>query len=734
MELRGTVREIIYENEDTGYVVAKLKTENETVTFTGNIPYVFEGQLLMLMGEMVLHPTFGTQMKVSYAEEIMPDSIEGIEKYLSSGVISGIGPVTAKRIIKKFGKEVFNIMDNDIERLLEVEGIGTKKLNIIIASYNKTREVRNIMVFLQSYGVTPSQCLKIYYRYGHDSIRVVSENPYILSEQIPTFGFKTADRIAERLGIDRNSPFRIESGIKYVMGSYSSSGHTCMDLDTLINDTSELLEVESHEILNSVKTLIIDEKLVSEFIDDKQFIFTPLYHSCESAIAKNMLNLKSCNFRKIKRDVEAFIESYEEKNGIRLHEKQKDAIMSVKDEGVLVITGGPGTGKTTIIKCILELLKSEGLKVLMGAPTGRAAKRMKETTGEEAKTIHRMLDLPVTDDMDEENDSEQALDCDCVIVDEASMIDVILMNSLMKSLKGGTRLILVGDVDQLPSVGPGKVLSDIIESESVRTVRLEMIFRQGKESMITLNAHRINNGEMPVFNTKDSDFFIISNNDRLKCRDEIVELVKKRLPSFQELDPVKDIQVLSPMRKGELGINELNELLSEALNSERKSSRKLKGFSLGDKVMQTRNNYQLKSRDTLIKEDDTYEEETGVFNGDIGFVCAIDNEEEKLTVLYDDRFVDYTPVDMEDLELAYAITVHKSQGSEFKAVVIPLYMGPPLLMNRNLLYTGVTRGKKLVVLIGDTRALSYMIRNNRSFKRNTSLGIRLKRLTGDSEV
>ena len=728
MEFKGSVKDIIFQNDESGYVVGRLKTDDDLITFVGTIPFVFTGQLLKLTGSMIKHQTFGEQLKVEAAEEMLPESPGGMEKYLSSGVISGIGPVTAKRIIKAFGSQTFEVMDNQIDRLQEVEGIGVKKLAIIKDSYLKSREVRNIMVFLQSYGVTASQCMKIYYRYGQNSIALVSENPYILSEEIPTFGFKTADKIAENLGIDKDSPFRIQSGIKYVVNNFSGLGNTCIPLKKLTEEAFSMLEVSEDKVVENIKTLILKDSLVSEELAEGNFIFAPPYYQCELSITKRILAMTQARVKHLTVKLDDFLEKYERENAILLHGKQKAAIKGIEQSGLVIITGGPGTGKTTIIKCILALMKTSGLKVLMAAPTGRAAKRMTETTGEVSKTIHRLLDIGVADD-GEEFGGDAVLECDCVIIDEASMVDVVLMNNLMNAIKPGTRLIMVGDVDQLPSVGPGKVLGDIIHSGTANVIQLEMIYRQGSESMIASNAHRINHGENPVLNGRESDFFFIGAGDAQSAQASIVELVTKRLPEFNKTwDPVKDIQILSPMRKGDLGIYRLNELLREVLNPVSGSRKTFTPFQVGDKVMQTRNNYNLKSRLTLQRDDHSFEAETGVFNGDIGYVRAIDDEDELVTVCFDDeRYVDYTPMDLDDLELAYAVTIHKSQGSEFRVVIMPLYMGPPLLMNRNLLYTAVTRARELVVLVGDLRALHFMIKNNRSFERYTSLGYRLKK-------
>lgn len=727
MEFKGTVKDIVYQNDSTGYVVARLKHDDGILTFTGNIPWIFEGQLLLLTGEMITHPTFGNQLKVESATEIVPESLEGIEKYLASGVITGIGPATAKRIVDRFGTDVFDIMDTNISRLLEIEGIGRKKLELIIQSYEKSREVRTIMVFLQSYGVTPAQCMKIYYRYGQNSIAIVKENPYVLCEDISSFGFRTADRIAKNLGIEKDSPFRIQSGIKFVVNSYSGLGNTCMPLERLLNDAADTLEVEKDQVVDNVRSLVLNDGLMVDDIDGVQCAFTPSYWHAEINVARRILTMASFPYRRLSVKPDQFIADYEKNQGITLHDLQKEAIRGIADHGLEVITGGPGTGKTTIIKCILAMLKECGQKVLMAAPTGRAAKRMTETTGVESRTIHRLLDMGITED-GENIEGDEQLNCDVVIIDEASMIDVLLMNNLLAAIKDGTRLIMVGDADQLPSVGPGRVLSDIISSGACSVVKLEMIYRQGSESLITVNAHRINRGEEPKLNVREGDFFFMSSSDSAATMDKLVELVKSRLPKFNpSWDAMRDIQVLSPMRKGDLGINVLNDMLKDILNPVNKTY-KFTSLRKGDKVMQNRNNYQLKSRKTLELTPITFQEETGVFNGDVGFVADINEEDQILTVIYDDeRYVDYTPAELDDLELAYAITIHKSQGSEFPVVIIPLYMGPPMLMNRNLIYTAVTRAREMVVLIGDLRALRFMVNNNRSLERYTSLGFRIRK-------
>lgn len=595
------------------------------------------------------------------------------------------------------------------------------------------------MVFLQSYSISPKQCMRIYQRYGHNSIGIVKKNPYVLCEEVQGFGFKTADNIAMNLGIEKNSEYRIKSGIKYIINNYATIGNTCIDLDLLIDETVKTLNIEDELVLNCIKNLIIDEELISEKMNDRYFIFLPNFYYYENNSAQKIVEIVSYKNKNIKIDVDDFIKTFEHQNGIKFHENQIEAIKSVKSSGFEIITGGPGTGKTTIIKCILKLLQEAKMTVLMAAPTGRAAKRMTETTGYESKTIHRLLDIVVDDDEENSNDINETdsgfLDCDCIIIDEASMIDIMLLNNLLKCIKVGTKVILVGDVDQLPSVGAGRVLEDLIESNYVKVVRLNHIYRQGNESMITVNAHRINNGEYPMQNKKDADFFIMDSKNQQNTKELVVDLITKRLPSWQkDWNPKSDMQILTPMRKGELGVDNLNEVMKEHLNHN-STKYSFTKFSVGDKVMQTKNNYSLKSRRELDKNDFTFEEETGVFNGDIGYVAKINDEDQLVTVIFDDeRYVDYSVLELDELDLAYAITIHKSQGSEFKVVVIPLYMGPPLLMNRNLIYTAVTRAKKLIVLVGDTKALYMMIKNKKTQERYSSLGYKLKMLKDSQSI
>ena len=730
--LNGIVESIVFKSSDTGYTVIKFRENNIIHTAVGVLPHVKEGQNLKITGSWVNHSQFGKQFKVEECEEILPTSKDGIEKYLSSGIIQGIGPVTAKKIVNKFGEDTLNILDNNIERLKEIEGIGKKKLETIIESYREQRELKNITIFLQTHGLSVNQCLKIYKKYGASSVDTVKNNPYILCDEISGIGFKTSDKIARSLGIEVDSPFRIQSGIRYVINEFCANGHTFMPKDELIKEASNVLTVSEDIIEENIKNAALDRKIKLEKVNDKEGVFTIPNYYCELGITNRILTLAISNFQDISVDVDHLILQFEKKNNITFAESQKDAIISAFQNGIEIITGGPGTGKTTIIKCIIEIFETCGLKVLLGAPTGRAAKRMSESTGKEATTIHRMLDMGVFEKEESvfvTNAEEHSLEADVVIIDEASMIDITLMNALLKSIKVGTRLIIVGDVDQLPSVGAGNVLNDFIESGFTKVVRLKEIFRQGKESMIVVNAHKINKGEMPKLNEKGTDFFFIRNDIQEGILNTIIDLINTRLPRFNSnWDKLKSIQVLVPMKKGVLGVTNLNERIQNVLNPKApyKKEKEFRSmvFREGDKVMQIKNNYSLKWTRIAGKGD---HEGLGVFNGDMGFIESIDLEGKKLSIIFDDeRRVIYDFMYLDELDLAYAITIHKSQGSEFPVVIIPAYMGAPLLMNRNLLYTGITRAKEMVVVVGIPKALKYMVDNTRSMERYSSLNWRIK--------
>lgn len=731
LEMIGIVQSIIFKNEENGYTVAKikeLKNSKDEITIVGTIPFLVEGQNLKIKGEWSSHPTFGKQLKVLSCEEIVPKTLIGIEKYLSSGIISGIGPVTARKIIDHFKEETLDILDNDIDRLKEIDGIGEKKIKLIYESYSRQREVRNIMIFLQPYGITANQCVKIYNKYGTNAIEILKQNPYKMVEDISGMGFKTADKIALNLGLDKNSSYRIKSGIKYVVNEFCLLGNTYMPMDELLKRGENILCVNKDEIEKNIFEVVVSGNIKVENIDGVECVFTIPYYYSELSVTKKVLSLTMSAYDKINIDVEEEIKSFEKENNIKFAPSQKEAICGAFESGMEIITGGPGTGKTTIINCIIRIFENAGMTVTMGAPTGRAAKRMTEATNREAKTIHRLLEIGYSDDdsnMQFFKSEEEPLESNVVIIDEASMIDIMLMNNLLKAVSLGTRVIIVGDVDQLPSVGPGNVLRDLIESKSVKVVRLKEIFRQGKESMIVVNAHKINNGEMPIINKKNNDFYFLRCGEMENVIKTILDLISERLPKFNKnWNNIRDIQILSPTRKGILGVENLNKSLQSILNKESKNKKEKEFrdtiFRVGDKVMQIKNNYSMKW--TKI---DNSEEGIGVYNGDIGYITDIDDSENLIVLFDDEKRVKYDNVFLDELNLAYAITIHKSQGSEFPVVIIPMFMGPPMLMNKNLLYTGITRAKKMAVLVGQEKALSFMVKNDRSFERYSSLRWRI---------
>ncbi|TDT62416.1 ATP-dependent RecD-like DNA helicase [Fonticella tunisiensis] len=730
VEIEGTVEHIVFRNEENGYTVAKIKYNKDLISVVGYMPFLNEGQRVKIQGEWTLHQTFGQQIKVESCEEIMPATVEGVEKYLASGLIPGIGPVTARKIVEKFGVDALDIMEMNPERLTEVEGIGEKKAAKIAEAFQEQRELRQVMVFLQSYGITATYAIKIYKKYGQNTIKTVKENPYRLCDDISGIGFKTADKIARNLGVDPSSLSRVMAGIKYVLNLSTSNGHVYLPRLMLLDECARLLNVPPDLVEDALISLSASKQVVIEQVDGEQVVYLNSFYYSELGVAKRLIELSLQKVRENFDTIEEEIKEYEDENDITFAEEQKLAIMEGVKNGVCVITGGPGTGKTTIIKCIIKIFEKRGMHIVLAAPTGRAAKRITETTGYEAKTIHRLLEMEFMPDEHGNvfaKDEGDPIETDVIIIDEASMVDILLMNSLLKAVAPSTRLIIVGDVDQLPSVGPGNVLRDIIESRAISVVRLNRIFRQSDESLITLNAHKINNGEMPILNDREKDFFFIQKNNPQLIVEEILELVSRRLPAFKNrFDPMKDIQVLSPMRKGETGIYNLNVRLQNILNppSQDKKEKSFRDyvFREGDKVMQIKNNYNIEwtSVDGL-----EVVKGTGVYNGDIGYIDEIDEENQTVTVIFDDKKVVYDFTSLDELELAYGITIHKSQGSEFPVVVIPVTYGPPMLMARNLIYTGVTRAKKLVILVGMRQALLNMINNNTIIQRYSGLRERI---------
>lgn len=731
-EIQGMIQEIVFRNEVNGYTVIEITDDTEEFTIIGYFPFINVGETIKAAGQWVQHPDYGRQFKMEAYQVVTPATLNGIERYLSSGLIPGIGPVTAKKMVEKFGLDTLDIIQYNHQKLLEVPGIGEKKAAKICEAFMEQRELKDIMVFLEGYKISPVYAVRIYKTYGAETIKIIKENPYKLAEDVFGIGFKMADRIALSMGIPLDSEYRIASGTIYVLNQYHQKGHSYIPQDILIDTSSELLEVPQEAVSNILLRLFIDRKIVVEDLDDMKVVYSIAFHRAEMGVARRLMSLFNYPVEGQFINIDEEISKVEEDEGIELAHNQKEAVYRGAKNGVLVITGGPGTGKTTTIKAILRLFERMDFSVLLCAPTGRAAKRMQEATGREAKTIHRLLEYGYgdkEDDMFFQRNEDSPLEADVVIVDEVSMVDILLMNNLLKAIAEGTRLILVGDVDQLPSVGPGCVLKDIIDSGTVEVVRLDEIFRQAQESMIVINAHRINKGEMPILNSRDKDFFFMRESNHEVVLEKIKELCKERLPKYSGCNILEGIQVLSPMKKGLCGVINLNNELQKTLNpphfSKKEKIFRDIVFREGDKVMQIRNNYKMKWHSLS---DADYEGE-GVFNGDMGVITKVDNEEQFIEVLYDgDRLVKYEPSDLDELELSYAVTVHKSQGSEFPVLVMPVLSGPPMLMTRNLLYTALTRAKQMVVLIGGERYIHSMVRNNYVTKRYSGLKYRLERL------
>ncbi|SCY86963.1 SF1B family DNA helicase RecD2 [Alkaliphilus peptidifermentans] len=732
-ELQGKLIEIIYYNEANGYTVAFLSCEEEDATIVGILPTIKEGEEVCVKGKWIMHPSYGRQFELKEYRSIQPTSIDGIISYLSSGIIKGIGEKMANRIVEKFGEETLEIMEQTPHRLIEISGIGEAKAESIANAFQEQRELKEIVFLLSQYGVTPVYAVKIYKKYGQLSVGLIQENPYRLADDINGIGFKMADQIAKSMGVPTDSMYRIQAATKYVLNSFNGEGHTYAPMDMLINRTKELINVTEEQVNDAITNLALEQKIHLERVNTENVIaYSMPYYYAETNTCKRLVELSQVTLEGNNISLEEMLNDITQKDGIELADKQKEAICQAVENGIMVITGGPGTGKTTTINTIIKVFEKLEKKIMLAAPTGRASKRVSEATGREAKTIHRLLEMGFSDESQEMSfirNEEHPLEADVVIIDEASMIDILLMNSLLKAIVLGTRVILVGDVDQLPSVGAGNVLKDIIDSNIVKVVRLNEIFRQAQESMIIVNAHRINGGILPISNEKDKDFFFIRNKKE-DMVNTLISLVKDRLPKHYNLDSLKDIQMLTPMKKGETGTINLNKALQANLNPPGKwkaeKEYRDKCFRVGDKVMQIKNNYTLKW--TNIKPESDEEKGEGVFNGDIGYIHSINVEDQEMTVIFDDnRLVIYDFSQLDELELAYCVTVHKSQGSEFSVVVMPITWGPPMLLTRNLLYTAVTRARNLVVLVGNEGYLQEMVQNNRIIERYSGLSFRLKR-------
>lgn len=729
-KLAGYVEHIIYRNADNGYTVLNLVSGEAEITCVGIFSAIAEGENIEASGDYTDHPTYGKQFKVESFEEKAPEDEEAIERYLGSGAIRGIGLALAARIVRRFKADTFRIIEEEPERLAEVKGISERKAMEIADQVNEKRDLRQAMIFLQQYGITMNLAVKVYQQYGQEVYGIIRENPYRLADDIEGVGFRTADEIAVRVGIRMDSDFRIRSGILYVLLQASTEGHTYLPEEELTRRTGQLLEVGEEQIEKQYMDLAIERKIIMKQGENQTQIYAASFYYMEANTA-TMLKQLNVSYDVPDLEIEERVRRIEKQTGMELDEHQMTAVKEAVRNGLLIITGGPGTGKTTTINTIIKYFEMEGLDIFLAAPTGRAAKRMSETTGFEARTIHRMLELNggVDGAAGFERNEQNPLETDVVIIDEMSMVDISLMHALLKAVAVGTRLILVGDVNQLPSVGPGSVLRDIIRSHECNVVMLTKIFRQASTSDIIVNAHKINQGEEVTLDNKSMDFFFLKRYDADVIISVVLQLIKQKLPKFVDATPY-DIQVLTPMRKGLLGVERLNGILQRYLNPPSPQKREKEHgdilFREGDKIMQTRNNYQLEW-EIRTKYGLSVDKGTGVFNGDMGIVREINDFAETMTVEFDEgRMVEYPYKLLDELELAYAITIHKSQGSEYPAVVIPLLSGPSMLMNRNLLYTAVTRARKCVTLVGNEVTFAQMLQNTSQQKRYSGLCDRLK--------
>lgn len=710
-KLRCVVERITYQNPENGYSVMRVKVKgyDELVTLVGNLLEVPAGSVLLCEGDWKVDKRYGSQFVAQTWEEVMPATLYGIEKYLGSGLVKGIGPKFAQLIVSRFGLDTIEIIETDIKRLYEVPGIGQKRVEKIAESWEKQKDIKNVMLFLQGYGVSTAYAAKIYRQYGKESIDTVKTNPYKLADDIWGIGFKTADTIASKMGYEKNDLRRLKSGVTYTLSHMAEEGNVYAEEEQLVKSAIELLDADETPVRQAISEMLQSEDLIA----DAEAIYMPPFYYAEVGTA-NRLNKLLDYVEGSLFNIIPDISVISKQTGVEYDEVQAEAIREAVSSKVMVLTGGPGTGKTTTTQGIIAALKAMGLRILLAAPTGRAAKRMSEATGMEAKTIHRLLEYNPKDGYKRNDDNP--LEGDALIVDECSMIDLLLMNNLMKAIPAGMRLVLVGDIDQLPSVGAGNVLRDIIDSKRIPVIRLTRIFRQAQESRIVMSAHAINKGVFPdTSNGKNTDFFFIQQEDPEQAVDTIVKLVKERLPNAYKR-PTSDIQVLTPMQRGVVGAANLNMALQTVLNPGQVSlNRSGYSFRQGDRVMQLRNNY-----------------DKEVFNGDLGYIERVDMEDRTLFVCFDGRTVEYDVSELDELTLAYATTIHKSQGSEYPIVVMPVLMTHYVMLQRNLIYTGITRAKKICVLVGTKKALSFAIRNLTVLKRNTKLKERLNALDGQS--
>lgn len=729
----GFVEKIKYRNEDNGYTVLSLVEAGEEYTLVGSFHYISEGEMIEAVGSMTEHPVYGEQMTVESYEIKAPEDTAAMERYLGSGAIKGIGAALASRIVRRFKADTFRIMEEEPERLSEVKGVSEKMAMSISQQVEEKKEMRQAMMFLQEYGITMNLAVKIYQEYGPRLYSVLKENPYQLADDIPGVGFKMADEIARKAGIFTDSDFRIKCGVLYTLLQATANGHTYLPEGELLSQTSELLKIEPSFIEKHLMDMQLDKRLVIRELEGKRIVYASQYYYMELNVAK-MLHDLNIRGRMAEEEIRTQLLKLQKEEQIELDEKQVQAVVEAVNSGLLIITGGPGTGKTTTINTIIRFFESQEMEILLAAPTGRAAKRMTEATGYEARTIHRLLELTGVpgDDrslgMHFERNEENPLDADAVIIDETSMVDIHLMQSLLKAINPGTRLILVGDVNQLPSVGPGNVLRDMIDSGSFNVVMLTKIFRQATQSDIVVNAHKINRGEQVPLGKKSNDFLFIKREDPNAIINAMITLVQDKLPGYVHAKTY-DIQIMTPMRKGAIGVERLNTILQEYLNppGEGKAEKETAGvtYRVGDKVMQIKNNYNIEW-EVRNKYGIPMDKGTGVYNGDMGIVREINAFAELVTVEFDEgRMVDYSFKQLEELELAYAITIHKSQGSEYPAVVIPVFSGPRMLMTRNLIYTAVTRAKSCVCLVGMPEVFGDMVNNEMEQRRYSGLKDRI---------
>lgn len=711
--IKGIIERIVFLNEENGFAIAKIRltqgalppdSRDGLATILGTMPSLSAGESIRAYGVWESDPRYGTQFRVFKYEALLPASVAGIKRYLASGLIKGIGDKTAEKLVRKFGAKTLDVIENEPQRLLEVDGIGEWRASLIVKGWKEQKEIRDVMMFLQSHNVSPALAVKIYRHYGNEAIKIVQSNPYKLAEDIFGIGFKTADRIASAMGFDPSSMPRILAGIGYVLGQLSEDGHVYVPKDILVKEASDLLSVDGSLVESAILQAISEDRVIAE----GENIYLPPFYYAEVGVARKLASLIGSKKAIPEKALDRAIYMVERSKGIEFHEKQREAMRKAATAGAFVLTGGPGTGKTTTIIGMIGLFESMGMRVLLAAPTGRAAKRLSEATGREAKTIHRLLEY--TPHGGFRRDHGNPLDADVVIVDEMSMVDIILMNNLLKAISPGTSLIMVGDSDQLPSVGPGNVLKDIIASGRVETVSLTEIFRQAAKSTIVLNAHRVNKGEFPILRGSSDDFFFIEEPDPERAAAIVKELCCNRIPRKFGFNPISDVQVISPMYKGAAGATKLNRMLQDALNPrEDRISYGGSEFGVGDKVMQIRNNY-----------------EKDVFNGDIGIISSIDLELQELIVSYPEKEVSYDFSELDEIVPAYAISVHKSQGGEYPAVVMPILTQHYVLLQRNLLYTAITRAKRVVVLVGTKKAIAIAVKNNKPQLRYSSLSERIR--------